>query len=174
MSTLPDAYFCRSMSGARIPHNVNPGPQLTCPGCSLLRSGADFVPAADRIVCRYCVALSHAITQADAAKDPHTMSNFSHAAIPAADLTTALANAALDPDGQVYPWLPAYPLIGATVVAEGQLWTVAHRERGPGRDNPVKLVKLVGQGHDGILVATRDELRPVTWTNADESWKGRE
>lgn len=102
------------------------------------------------------------------------MSNFSHRAIPYADLVIAQYNAVQDPDGQVYPWLPAYPLIGSTVVAEGQLWTVVHRERGPGPDSPIKLCKLVGQGHDGILVATRDELRPVTWTDGDEGWQGRE
>lgn len=102
------------------------------------------------------------------------MSNFSHDAIPAADLAIALANAKLDPDGQVYPWLPGYPLIGATVVTDGQLWTVAHRERGPGQDSDVKLVKLVGQGHDGKATVTRGELRPVTWTDADEGWRGRE
>lgn len=102
------------------------------------------------------------------------MSNFSHDAIPAADLTIVLANAALDPDGQIFPWRSGYPLIGSTVVAEGQLWTVVHRERGPGQDQDSKLVKLVGQGHDGQFTVTRGELRPVTWTDADESWQGHE
>ena len=88
--------------------------------------------------------------------------------IPANDLTIALANAALDPDGQVYPWRPGYPLVGATVVYGDRLWTVAGKERGPGADEPTAIVRLDGQGHDGRDQAVAYELRPVTWTLADE------
>lgn len=88
--------------------------------------------------------------------------------IPAADLAIALANAARDPDGQVYPWRPGYPLAGSTVVYDGHLWTVFRAETGPGENEPIAIVHLQGQGHDGATAATRSELRPVTWTALDE------
>lgn len=88
--------------------------------------------------------------------------------IPAANLAIALANAALDPDGQVYPWRDGYPLAGATVVYDGQLWTVFRTEHGPGENEPTAIVHLEGQGHDDSRIATRDELRPVSWTAGDE------
>lgn len=88
--------------------------------------------------------------------------------IPADHLTIALANAALDPDGQVYPWRDGYPLGGGTVAYEGLLWTVFRSERGPGENEPTAIVHLQGQGHDGATAATRGELRPVSWTLADE------
>ncbi|HEY6117469.1 MAG TPA: hypothetical protein VI172_16065 [Candidatus Dormibacteraeota bacterium] len=88
--------------------------------------------------------------------------------IPATDLDIALRNAALDPDGQVFPWMPAYPLVGSTVYHDGQLWTVVHRERGPWPETDIDVVKLQGQGRDAAAVTTRGELRPITWTQADE------
>lgn len=97
-----------------------------------------------------------------------------HSIIPTADLAIALANAAMDPDGQVFPWQPAYPLIGSTVYYSFQLWTVAHRERGPGQDCDSKMVTLVGQGHAGWMTVTRGELRPITWSQGDENWLGVE
>lgn len=94
-----------------------------------------------------------------------------HSAIAHDVLAIAHANAALDPDGQTFPWLPGYPLIGSTVYHDGQLYTVSHCERGPTKQTDVKLVRLVGQGHDGTAVAIRGELRPVSWTQRDEDWR---
>lgn len=88
--------------------------------------------------------------------------------IPADDLAIALANAKRDPDGQVYPWLPGYPLAGATVAYDGRLWTVAGKERGVSADSPGAVVRLGGQGHDDSATACAYELRPVTWTALDE------
>lgn len=86
--------------------------------------------------------------------------------IPADHLAIALANAALDPDGQVYPWRPGHPLLGATVVLDGQLWTVASKE--PSADHAARMIRLDGQGHDGRAIAAAYQLRPVTWTAGDE------
>lgn len=91
-----------------------------------------------------------------------------HGNIPAEDLAMARENAARDPDGQEYPWRRGYPQAGATVYYEGKLWTVGRKEFGPGEDEPIAMVQLVGVGRDELAVATRDELRPVTWTAADE------
>jgi hypothetical protein len=91
-----------------------------------------------------------------------------HSAIPGSDLRIAKGNAAHDPDGQVFPWRSMYPLVGATVYYDGRLWTVAWKERGPGSEQPTAEVKLVGQGHDDMVLATRGELRPITWTQRDE------
>lgn len=88
--------------------------------------------------------------------------------IPADHLAIALANAALDPDGQVYPWLPGYPLAGGTVAYDGRLWTVFRAERGPGENEPTAIVHLQGRGRDDSAIATREQLRPVTWTAIDE------
>lgn len=99
---------------------------------------------------------------------PALVINIGRGDIPADNLAIALANAALDPDGQVYPWRDGYPLAGATVVYDGQLWTVFRTERGPGENEPTAIVHLEGQGHDGSRIATRDELRPVSWTAGDE------
>lgn len=94
-----------------------------------------------------------------------------HSAIASDVLDIAIANAALDPDGQTFPWLPGYPLIGSTVYHDGQLYTVSHCERGPGKQDDSKLIRMAGQGHDGTAVATRGELRPVSWTQRDEDWR---
>lgn len=91
-------------------------------------------------------------------------------------LHTELANAKLDPDGQVFPWRDLYPLVGQTVYCDGQFWAVAHKEPtaqgiDPG-DLAVVQLHRVGapNGLDGRLtfVATRGELRPVSWTQDDE------
>lgn len=42
--------YC-NMHGEPIPFSVNPGPQVTCPGCKLLRFGADM----RRSKCVYCL-----------------------------------------------------------------------------------------------------------------------
>jgi N-acetyl-anhydromuramyl-L-alanine amidase AmpD len=97
-----------------------------------------------------------------------------HDDIPPSVMRIALGNAKRDPDGQVFPWRSMYPLIGATVYFDGRLWTVARKERGPGSEQPTAEVQLVGQGHDDEAIATRGELRPVTWTQHDEDWLGRE
>lgn len=88
--------------------------------------------------------------------------------IPAGDLAVALANAQRDPDGQIFPWRDGYPLVGQTVVYERQLWHVRQTERGPGANEPIAIVKLDGEGHDGVASATRADLRPVIWTAAQE------
>jgi len=97
-----------------------------------------------------------------------------HSDIPRDDLRIAKGNASHDPDGQVFPWRPLYPLIGATVYYDGMLWIVSGKERGPGSDQLTSGVKLVGQGHDDTAIVTRGELRPVTWTQHDEDWLGRD
>lgn len=97
-----------------------------------------------------------------------------HTQIPADHLAIALSNAALDPDGQTFPWRPGYPLAGSTAFCRGQLWTVERKETGPGAEAPTAMVRLAGQGHDAMLVVTRSELRPITWTQHDEDWLGRE
>lgn len=103
-----------------------------------------------------------------------------HSGIPSADLEIALRNAALSPDGEVYPWRDLYPLVGQTVYAvdgegTGKLWIVASKERPAGAaDSPIAVVSLVGCGHDASLVAARYELRPVSWSQHDEMWRGRE
>jgi hypothetical protein len=94
-----------------------------------------------------------------------------HSRIPRSDLRIALANASRDPDGQVFPWRPMYPLVGATVYYDGRLWTVFQKERGP---ESTASVELVGQGHDDEATAKRGELRPVTWTQSDEDGRGRD
>jgi len=45
---------CRNMNGERIPHRVNPGPQVPCARCGSHRFGADF--ESDRVdaPCREC------------------------------------------------------------------------------------------------------------------------
>jgi hypothetical protein len=91
-----------------------------------------------------------------------------HSDIPRGDLRIAMGNASRDPDGQIFPWRPMYPLVGATVYYEGRLWTIARKERGPGSEQPTAEVKLAGQGHDDTAIATRGELRPVTWSQHDE------
>ncbi len=44
------------MSGARIPHSENPGPQVTCAHCGMLRFGRDFASPAVRAFCASCRA----------------------------------------------------------------------------------------------------------------------
>lgn len=55
---LPARFHHTNMDGNPIPHSVNPGPQLQCPGCKLSRFGSDFVAAADGAepVCRDCAS----------------------------------------------------------------------------------------------------------------------
>lgn len=75
-----------------------------------------------------------------------------------------------------YPWLPGYPSEGQAVYYDRRLWTVVGLETGPGADEPTALAKLVGN-QDGLYaerVAVRYEIRPVTWTQDDEDWVGRE
>lgn len=84
------------------------------------------------------------------------------------DLELAVDNAHLSPDGEVYPWLPLYPLAGQTVYWDGKLWTVYRKERGSRIGIDTDFIKLTGYGHDAVAVATAGELRPVTWTQSDE------
>lgn len=102
-----------------------------------------------------------------AAAQPARVIDLTSDGIPAADLAIALRNAALDPDGQVYPWRDGYPLAGGTVVYDGRLWAVASRQPRAGTD-PGAILRLDGQGHDGRALACAYECRPVTWTALDE------
>lgn len=97
-----------------------------------------------------------------------------HADIRRSDLRIARENARRDPDGQIFPWRSGYPLVGSTVYFDGRLWTVSKKERGPGSEQPTANVRLVSQGDDDTAIATLGELRPVTWTQHDEDWRGRE
>jgi hypothetical protein len=59
--TLPDALFHYDMDGNRIPHDVNPGPGITCKQCTMLRCGADFVWDGQALeVCVYCTSKNDA------------------------------------------------------------------------------------------------------------------
>lgn len=46
----------RNMHGVIIPHSVNPGPQIECAHCKLLRSGSDFESDLVLAPCRSCRA----------------------------------------------------------------------------------------------------------------------
>lgn len=96
-----------------------------------------------------------------------------HARIPADVLRIAHESAANDPDGQQFPWRDLYPLAGSTVYYDGQAWTVLDQERGSGVDRTTALVRLAGQGHDGLAVAPRNDLRPIAWSQDDERWLER-
>lgn len=95
------------------------------------------------------------------------MLTIDHSRINPTNLRMALRNAARSPEGQVYPWRDLYPLAGQTVYACGQLWIVAGKEHG--RDDLEAMVQLAELGGDALLVATRRDLRPVTWTQDDET-----
>jgi hypothetical protein len=84
-----------------------------------------------------------------------------HTLISRHDLRIAKNNAKSDPDGQIFPWLPLYPLAGSTVYYDGKLWVVGRKNHGD--------VQLAGAGHDAVVTAPRDELRPVSWTQRDEN-----
>lgn len=71
-------------------------------------------------------------------------------------LAIARNAAALDPDGQIFPWRDGYPLAGSTVYWDFQLWTVAQ--------NDGDMVLLVGCGHDAEELTLPAALRPVSWT----------
>lgn len=89
---------------------------------------------------------------------------------------SSMARLADDELAHHYPWLPSYPREGQAVYYDRRLWCVRSVEAGPGADEPTAFVKLVGTV-DGLYVehtAARYELRPVTWTQADEDWMGRE
>jgi hypothetical protein len=97
--------------------------------------------------------------------------------IPADLLTAELEAAKSDPDGQVYPWRPLYPLAGQTVYCDGKLWTVgavsgpdySAQMRGElSSQRDIVRLHLIGEVHTTSL-AYRGELRPVTWTQADET-----
>ncbi len=96
-----------------------------------------------------------------------------HSRIPADVLRNAHESAINDPDGQQFPWRDLYPLAGSTVYHDSQVWTVLDQEHGSGVERATVLVRLVGQGHDGIAVAPRDDLRPITWSQEDEGWLER-
>ena len=83
-----------------------------------------------------------------------------HSQIPAEHLAIARFNASNAPWAQIFPWEGMQPLVGNTVVHGGKLWTV--------HDRDVECITLVGQGHDEVRAAFRDNLRPVTWTQRDE------
>lgn len=88
--------------------------------------------------------------------------------IPAPVLVTALRNAELDPDGQIFPWHDGYPLVGQTVYADGALWSIWTKTRGAHEHEPGAVIKLVNEvTHEGST-KTRGEVRPVTWTQTDE------
>lgn len=95
------------------------------------------------------------------------MLTIDHSHINPTNLRMALRNAARSPEGQVYPWRDLYPLAGQTVYACGQLWIVAGKENG--RIDDQAMVQLAELGGDALLVATRGDLRPVTWTQDDEA-----
>lgn len=108
-----------------------------------------------------------------------TESTINYSRVDAEDCRIAVANAQLDPDGQVYPWRAGYPQAGATVYTEGQLWTVVAREpvarewqavplKDRGLESPIAGLRLVGPD-DSVLIATAEYCRPVTWTQADEA-----
>jgi hypothetical protein len=92
------------------------------------------------------------------------MLTIDHSRIPLDVLNIALNNAARDPDGQVFPWRPMCPLAGSTVYHDGQLWTVADKDYGGAP--PCAL--LIGCGHGGEAIVALADLRPVTWTAANE------
>lgn len=91
-----------------------------------------------------------------------------HRRIPPEHLRIALRNAARAPDGETFPWRPGYPLAGGTVYHDGKLWIVASKAG----EGPSMRVNLTGEGHGAMTTATRDELRPITWTQHDEDQLG--
>lgn len=71
--TETDDLFHTNMSGARIPHNVNSGPQLTCTTCGMLRCGKDFVyDGVAYEACAYCVSKAGAESRARGFADATT------------------------------------------------------------------------------------------------------
>lgn len=100
-----------------------------------------------------------------------------HSAIPAAILEMELANAQLSPDAQVFPWRDQYPTAGSTVYSEGQFWTVGKREYHATDSAVIELWRVggpTGLDERDRLVTVRGECRPVTWTQDNEYWLGRE
>ena len=87
----------------------------------------------------------------------------------------------LSPERKVYPWTETYPLAGQTVYCGGQLWTVGEvtgpdynaRYRGElsSPRDVLRLSRTQRTKHGDTChsaQALRSELRPVTWTQADE------
>jgi hypothetical protein len=91
-----------------------------------------------------------------------------HSHIPHDNLRIALNNARRNPDGEVFPWLSQYPTIGATVYYDGRLWTVLRKGRHRNDSSMTMPIGLVGQGHEDETTQARGDLRPVSWTQADE------
>lgn len=88
--------------------------------------------------------------------------------VPTSLQVAALRSAELDPDGEIFPWRDEYPLVGQTVYADGALWSVWTKQRGEHQDEPGAVVKLVNEVTHEESTKTRDECRPVTWTQTDE------
>lgn len=95
-----------------------------------------------------------------------------HSRIPAADRVAAVAQLLADAAGQQFPWLDGHPRIGAVVYWDGGLWTVLDRESGPTAESP-SAITLIGPAWRAWPIeeqrgVARAELRPVTWTQAQE------
>lgn len=88
------------------------------------------------------------------------MLTIDHSLIAADTLAIARRAAALDPDGQIFPWRDGYPLAGSTVYFDLRLWTVVQ--------NDGDAVLLVGCGHDLETLELAHDLRPVSWTQQNE------
>ncbi len=91
-----------------------------------------------------------------------------HSHIDPTELELAMANAQLDPDGQVFPWRPMYPLAGQTVYScangVGLLWIVVGKLPQPEGE------PLVGASDRDVLVTcNRERLRPVSWSPLQEA-----
>jgi hypothetical protein len=89
------------------------------------------------------------------------MLTIDHTTIAPETLAIARSAAALDPDGQIYPWRDGYPLVGATVYWDGQLWNIVDKDGGA-------VLLLVGCGVDSDGMAEARDVRPVLWTQEDE------
>jgi hypothetical protein len=94
-----------------------------------------------------------------------------HSAIPADCLELALRNEERSPWQKPFPWeQDVFPLAGSTVYHAGHLYTPYGRvPNDPLIGSCYELVKLCGAHyHDELVVARRCDLRPVSWTQADE------
>ncbi len=91
------------------------------------------------------------------------------------DIALANAAAALDPDGQVFPWVGQYPLAGQIVQWQGELWTclrIPNAYCGTDDSTRRNLVSVAhdieGLGHETQYAIPCSEMRPAAWTKAKE------